>query len=63
MTSSHVIGNIVWRFRRHIISAFVFAASVGGYILARPYLVACVGGKRGLGVKLIACAVSWLVGR
>jgi len=63
MTPSHAIGNLVWQFRRKIISALVFAVGVGSYALAQPYLVACAGGKRGLGVKLIACAVSWLVGR
>jgi len=60
MTPSHAIGNLVWQFRRKIISAFEFAAGVGGYMLAQPYLVACAGGKRGLGAKLIACVVAWI---
>jgi hypothetical protein len=63
MTPSHVIGNLLWRFRRNIISAFVFAASVGSYFLPQPYLAACGGGNRALGAKLIACAVAWISGR
>ena len=62
MTPSHAIGNVVWQFRRKIISALVFAVGVGSYALARPYLVACGGGKQGIGAKLIACVLAWISG-
>lgn len=62
MTPSHAFGNVVWQFRRKIISALAFAASVGGYILVRPYLVACGGGNQGIGAKLIACVLAWILG-
>lgn len=63
MTLSYAIGNLVWQFRRRIISALVFASGAGIYVLARPYLVACGGGKQGLGAKLITCALAWMSGR
>ena len=63
MMLSRGIGNLVWLYRRRIVSAIAFAAGVVGYALARPYLVACGDGKRGLGPKLIACALHWFSGQ
>lgn len=62
MTLNHTIGNVVWQFRRKIVSIFIFAAGLGSYILVRPFLVACGGGKLGIGAKLIACVVAWMSG-